>query len=114
MMRRVVLVVLAMLGCAAPVRAADPASEAIWKQYWMAIDAHKQCNTVDFSQAQYDAMVHVIDQKIHSDLGAGIRHKLMSDASSEVVDLTFKYRCENPQVMDLLALYNRDLAPAVQ
>jgi hypothetical protein len=114
MMRYVVLVALALIGfAAASARADDPANEAVWKQYWMAIDAQKQCNNVAFSQAQYDAMVHVINQKIRFDLGAGIRHDLMSDASSEVSDLTFKYGCKSPQVMDLLALYNRDLAPVV-
>jgi len=114
MIRPAILAALVLIGSAAAGRADDPNNEAIWKKYWLAIDVQKQCNNVAFSQAQYDAMVHVINQKISYDLGAGVRLQLMSDASSEAYDLTFKYGCNSQQVMDLLALYNRDLAPVVQ
>jgi hypothetical protein len=117
MTRAVIVLALTLTGIAGVAslaRADDPANEAIWKRYWMAIDAQRQCNNVDFSQGQYDAMVHVINQKINFDLGAGIRHQLMSDANSEVQDMAFKYGCHSPQLTDLLNLYNSDLAPVVQ
>ncbi len=116
MIRRFALIGLVLAGAAgiAAARADDEAMEPVWKRYWMAIEAEKQCNNVDFSQAQYDAMVHVINMKVNYGIGAGRRHQLMSDAKSEVYDLAFKYGCNSPELTNLLALYRSELAPVVK
>jgi hypothetical protein len=114
MNRRFALIALAalgLIGTATAVRADDPVNEAIWKKYWMAIEAEKSCKNTAFSQGQYDAMVHVINQRINFDLGAGVRRGLMGDAKTQVQDMTFKYGCSDPRVQELLALYETDLFP---
>ena len=80
----------------------------------MAIEVEKNCNNVAFSQEQYNAMTKVIDTRINYDLGAGVRHQLIADAKTEAHDLTFKYSCKDPRAVDLLALYNAELAPVAQ
>jgi hypothetical protein len=108
------LILAGAFGLPAAARADEAANQALWKRYWMAIYAEEQCNNVAFSQAQYDAMVHVINQKIGYSVGAGDRTMIMSDAKSEVFDLAFKYGCNGSDVADLLNLYNKDLAPVVK
>ena len=103
---------IAAVPCAA--RADDAANEAIWKRYWMAIDAQRQCSSVEFNQAQLDAMVHVIDRKVNYEIGAGRGHQLMNEASAAVSDMAFKYGCKGPELGELLTLFNNDLAPALR
>ena len=117
MIRRIAFIALALLGIAgtsAAARADDATSQAIWKRYWMAIEVERNCNNVAFSQDQYNAMTKVIDTRINYDLGAGVRHQLIADAKTEAHDLTFKYSCKDPRAVDLLALYNAELAPVAQ
>ena len=114
MIRRLAIVAFAMSGLVAVssvARADEVASEAIWKRYWMAIEVQKICHNTAFSQSQYDNMVHLIDQRINYDLGAGVRHELMADAKTDAFDLTFKYGCSSPDTRNYLALFNSDLAP---
>jgi hypothetical protein len=117
MIHRFAFIALALLGfagSAAGARAEDATSQAIWKRYWMAIEVERNCNNLAFSQDQYNAITHVIDQKINYDLGAGVRHQLIADAKTDAHDLTFKYGCKDPRAVDLLALYNTELAPVAQ
>ena len=117
MSRRFALVALALVslaGTSAAARADDATSQAIWKRYWLAIEVEKNCNNTAFSQGQYDAMTKVINLRIDYDLGAGVRHQLIADAKTEAHDLTFKYSCKDPRAVDLLALYNTELAPVAQ
>jgi hypothetical protein len=117
MIRRFAFVALTLAGLAGAAVAAhadDATSQAIWKRYWMAIEVERNCNNVAFSQGQYDAMTQVINRRIDYDLGAGVRHELIADAKTEAHDLTFKYSCKDPRAVDLLALYNTDLAPVAQ
>ena len=116
MIRRLAIVAFAMFGLVAlgsAARADEAASQAIWKRYWMAIEVQKICHNTAFSQSQYDNMVHLIDQRINYDLGAGVRHELMADAKTDAFDLTFKYGCSSPDSRNYLALYNSELAPVV-
>jgi hypothetical protein len=117
MIRRFALIALALLGLAgasAAARADDATSQAIWKRYWTAIEVEKNCSNVAFTQSQYDAMTKVINLRIDYDLGAGVRHQLIADAKTDAHDLTFKYSCKDPRAVDLLALYNAELAPVAQ
>jgi hypothetical protein len=117
MIRRFAFIALALVGFAGTSAAAladDATSQAIWKRYWTAIEVEKACNNVAFSQGQYDAMTKVINLRSDYDLGAGVRHQLIADAKNEAHDLTFKYSCKDPRAVDLLALYNTDLAPVAQ
>ena len=114
MIRRFAIVAFALLafaGMSTAARADEATSEVIWKRYWMAIEVQKICHNTAFSQSQYDNMVHLIDQRINYDLGAGVRHELMADAKTDAFDLTFKYGCSSPDSQNYLALYNSDLAP---
>ena len=114
MIRRLAIVAFAMFGLVAlgsAARADEAASQAIWKRYWMAIEVQKICHNTAFSQSQYDNMVHLINQRINYDLGAGVRHQLMNDAKTDAFDLTFKYGCSSPDSQNYLALYNSNLAP---
>jgi len=118
MTRRSAVVAFAMFGAMftlvamnSAARADEATSEAVWKRYWMAIEVQKICNNAAFSQSQYDNMVHLIDQRINYDLGAGVRHELMADAKTDAFDLTFKYGCSSPDSRNYLALVNSDLAP---
>jgi hypothetical protein len=117
MIRRFAFIALTLVGFAgtfAAARADDVTSQAIWKRYWMAIEVEKNCNNVAFSQGQYDAMTKVINLRIDYELGAGVRHQLIADAKTDAHDLTFKYSCKDPRAVDLLALYNTELAPVAQ
>ena len=113
MIHRIASAAVALLALSGAARADNPDHEAIWKRYWLAIYTYQRCNEVDFSQAQYDAMVHVINQKVQHDLGAGVRTMLMSDAKSEARDLTFRYGCNSPEAAVPLTFYKSDLAPVV-
>jgi hypothetical protein len=114
MIGRFAIVAFAMfsfVGMSTAVRADEATSEVVWKRYWMAIEVQKICHNTGFSQSQYDNMVHLINQRINYDLGAGVRHQLMNDAKTDAFDLTFKYGCSSPDSQNYLALYNSDLAP---
>ena len=108
------LVVAATAGISCAARADDAANEAIWKRYWMAIDAQRQCTGAAFTQAQLDAMVQVIDRKVNYEVGAGRGHLLMNEASAAVSDMAFKYGCKGPELGELLTLFENDLAPALR
>ena len=113
---RLALVALTLTGgtwLATAARADDPAMEAVWKRYWMAIAAEGQCENRAFSPPEYDAMTHVINTKVNYGLGAGPRTHLIDDAKSDVQDRVFKYGCHDQQIGDLLALYHNELAPAI-
>jgi hypothetical protein len=115
MIRRFAFVALALLGLAgasAAARADDATASAIWKRYWTAIEVQKNCNNVAFTQSQYDAMTQVINMRINNELGAGVRQQLIAEAKTDAHDLTFKYSCKDPRAVDLLALYNAELAPS--
>ena len=117
MARRFVFVALELIslaGASAAARADDATSQVTWKRYWTAIEVEKNCNNVAFSQGQYDAMASVIKTRIDYDLGAGVRTQLIADAKTDAHDLTFKYSCKDPRAIDLLALYNTDLAPVAR
>ena len=117
MTRRFVFIALGLITLAGAYTAAqadDASSQATWKRYWTAIEVEKNCNKVAFSQGQYDAMAKAISTRLDFDLGAGVRHQLIADAKSDAHDLTFKYSCKDPRAVELLALYNTDLAPVAQ
>ena len=108
------LVAVGTAGMLCAARADDVANEAVWKRYWTAIDAQRQCGNVALTQAQLDAMVHVIDRKVNYQVGAGRGHQLMNEASAAVSDLAFKHGCKSPELGELLVLFNNDLAPALR
>ena len=91
----------------------DAAMEPVWKRYWMAIAAEGQCENRKFTGSEYDAMTHVINKKVHYEIGAGPRTHLIDDAKSDVWDRVFKYGCQDQEIVDLLALYHNELEPAL-
>jgi hypothetical protein len=118
--RRVVLAALffsVLISMAPAVRAATPqdaAMEPVWLRYWMAIAAVSQCEDVKFTGPQYDAMTHVINQRVGHAIDAGRRTHLIDDAKSMMFDLVFKYGCNSPEVGPYLQLFHAELAPALR
>ena len=114
--RHVALLALSLTGAVwltGLAHADDAAMEPIWKHYWMAIAAERQCESRTFTGPEYDAMTHVINLKVSHQIGAGRRNALIDDAKSDVWDRVFKYGCQDQQIADLLALYHKDLEPAL-
>jgi len=109
------VVVALLAGVSAPARAdaKDDAMQPVWLNYWEAISAAQQCEDRKFSGADYDAMVHVINGKVDSAIGAGPRNHLITVAKDNVSDRVVKYGCHDSQVGDLLALFHNELQPAL-
>lgn len=94
-----------------PLRA-ESAAEALYGRYHQAIEVAKLCRGVDFDQGDIDRMAAVIHEKIGHDLGAK-RLKLLTQGQREGRALVETAGCESPEALDLLALYDQDLAAAV-
>ena len=109
--------VAAALGMATSVasvaRADDAAMEPVWEHYWMAVAAANQCENWQFSQPQYDAMTHVINQRVNYEIGAGPRTHLIDDAKEAVRDRAFKYGCNDQEIVGLLAVFHNELEPVI-
>lgn len=99
---------------AAPVRADDAAAEATYTNYHRAIVAAESCEKMEFSQADHEKMAGVIDEAIHYAIGAGRRLTLIEQVKSETRKLIDDKGCGEASVQDALALFHRDLEPALQ
>ena len=91
----------------------DAAMEPVWTHYWMAVAAANQCENWTFNQAQYDAMTHVINQRVNYEIGAGPRTHLIDDAKEAVRDRAFKYGCNDQQITAMLAVFHNELEPVI-
>ena len=92
---------------------AQTANEETYSRYHQAIEAARLCRDLTFDQAQMDRMSAVISAAIGNDIGAK-RLSLLSQAKRDARDLVDKKGCQSPEVQQLLALYDSDLAPVVQ
>lgn len=82
--------------------------------YQQAIVAQQSCTRTQFTQDQYNRLDQRIAQLIGEEFGAARSLSVVQDAKGEMLR-TIAYRggCANPKVVEALALFQRDLAPAV-
>ena len=96
----------------ASVARADEASEALYSRYHQAIEAAKQCRKLDFSDEAQARMGGVINAKIKHRIGAK-RLSLLTAAQRDARALIKTQGCAGNEMSALLALFDRDLAPAL-
>ena len=95
-----------------PALAGEAEAEALYGRYHQAIEAAKQCRKLSFEQPQHSAMAGVIHAKINHKIGAK-RLSLLTEAQREARALIDSEGCQGPGVSALLALFDSDLAPAL-
>jgi hypothetical protein len=108
------LVAAAFVGAGAfTVHAAD-APEDTYLRYHRAIVAAEQCAHQKFGTPEHERLNTYIDGKLTTALSAGRKLTLIEQAKTEVGDLVEKKGCGDPDVADLLALYDEELAPVLR
>jgi hypothetical protein len=85
--------------------------EDTYLRYHRAIVAAEQCAHQKFGTPEQSRFATYIDGKLGTDLSAGRKLTLIEQAKTEVGDLVEKKGCGDPDVADLLALYDAELAP---
>jgi hypothetical protein len=95
------------------VHAAD-APEDTYLRYHRAIVAAEQCAHQKFGTPEHERFDSYIEGKLATGLSAGRKLTLIEQAKSEVGDLVEKKGCGDPDVADLLALYDEELAPLLR
>jgi hypothetical protein len=94
-------------------RAMDEAeAEAVYGRYHQAIEAAVKCRGLEFDQPAHSAMAGVIHARIEHKIGAK-RLSLLTAAQRAARDLIDAQGCAGPDVGELLALFDSDLAPAL-
>lgn len=93
--------------------AEDSPIEAKYRAYQEALDAVKRCRKIVFSPTEHNAIGEEINFRIEGQIGAGRRLTIIEEAKRRMYDLTFKRGCDNAEVVELLALFDSDLAPAL-
>ncbi|MCG8354906.1 MAG: hypothetical protein MI920_04985 [Kiloniellales bacterium] len=97
----------------APVLADDSEAEATYSRYHRSIEAAKLCRKMSFDQDAHSRMAGVIHARIEHKIGAK-RLRLLTAAQREAKDMVKKQGCDGAEVMELLALFDSDLAPVLQ
>ena len=93
--------------------AEDTPMEAKFRLYHEAINSVERCRNTTFTEAQHVAMGEEINILIEGRIGAGRRLTIVEEAKRRMHDVIFRGRCEDPQVVERLALFDADLAPAL-
>lgn len=107
------LAVAAVAFAAGSALAEDTPMEAKYRAYQEALDAVKRCRKTEFTPAQHNAIGEEINVQIEGEVGAGRRLTIIEEAKRRMYDLTFKRGCDDSEVMERLALFDSDLAPAL-
>ena len=113
---RQVVLASAMAMCVAGGGAAlagDAEAEALYGRYHQAIEAAKLCRDMSFDQDAHSRMATVIHAKIDHKIGAK-RLKLLTAAQRDAQALVNAEGCDGAGPSELLALFDADLAPALQ
>lgn len=92
--------------------AADSAAEQLYSRYHQAIEVARLCRGITFDQGDIDRMAGVIHDRIGHDIGAK-RLPLLTAGQRAGQELVKAKGCDSPEAGELLALYDADLAPAV-
>lgn len=107
------LVAAAIPGVTATARAEDPAEET-YVHYRKAIHAAERCRLdFPFGSAEQSRMTGYIDAKVDHAISAGRRLTLIETAKSDVNKLVDEHGCGH-DVADLLAVYDKELAPLLK
>ena len=104
---------LAMLWAGAAA-ADDTAMEAKYRAYQEAIQATQRCEKREFTPAEHNALGEEINFQVDGAIGPGKRLTIIEDAKKHINDVIFRRGCEDPEVAERLALFNSDLAPALE
>lgn len=103
----------AIPGVTAAARAEDPA-EARYVHYRKVIHAAERCRLdFPFGTPEQSRMAGYIDAKVDHAISAGRRLTLIEKAKSDVNKLVDKHGCGH-DVADLLAVYDKELAPLLK
>ena len=94
--------------------AEDTEMEAKYRAYQEAIRATERCEKREFTPAEQNALGEEINFQVDGAIGAGKRLTIVEDAKKHINDLIFRRGCEDPEVAERLALFNSDLAPALE
>jgi hypothetical protein len=104
---------------------AAASDEAMFMRYHQAIYAASKCD--DLALYQYSpqdpnrpsiqdlhvTMASVIDSKVGESIGAGNKLSMIEQAKRDADDLIADTGCDSPEVADLRALFQTELAPAL-
>lgn len=109
-----VLALSATLAAAPAGAQSAPANEheALYARYHQAAELARICRDLEFDQADIDRMAAVINGKVAGDIGAK-RLPLLTQAQRDARALAESPGCGSAAAQDLLALYDADLAGAV-
>ena len=86
--------------------------EALYARYHEAAELARICRDLAFDQADIDRMAAVINGKVAGDIGAK-RLPLLTAAQRDARALAENPGCASAEAQELLALYDADLAGAV-
>lgn len=92
---------------------AQTMSDEEFAKYHGAIRAYELCNDVTFDQDDYQSLEQAIAERTMPDMSVGESLSTIEAAQAEAFDMVFKLRCDSPEVSELLALFESDLASAV-
>ena len=91
----------------------DSEAEATYSRYHRAIEAAKVCRKLTFDQDAHSRMAGVIHARIEHKIGAK-RLRLLTAAQREARGMVKAQGCEGAEVAELLALFDSELAPALE
>ena len=94
--------------------AEDTEMEAKYRAYQEAIQATQRCEKREFTPAEHNALGEEINFQVNGGIGPGKRLTIVEDAKDRMHDLIFRRGCEDPEVAERLALFDSDLAPALE
>lgn len=92
---------------------ADEAVEEVYSEYQRSIEVARKCRKLAFDQDQELAMGAVINAKTKGAIGAK-RLSLLTKAQRDARSLIKRNGCDGAEPKRLLALFDRDLAPALE
>ncbi len=95
------------LGASQASAAKAPAEEE-FSRYQQAIEVTKQCREIGFSDAEYERMGEIINQKIEHQVGAK-RLSLLLAAQKDARKLVEARGCNSNQANDLMKIYDNEL-----
>ena len=114
MIKRLCLIAAATVLWTGGVAADDTEMEAKYRAYQEAIQATERCEKREFTPAEQNALGEEINFQVDGAIGAGKRLTIVEDAKKRINDVIFRRGCEDPEVAERLALFNSDLAPALE
>lgn len=106
--------IIALLVAAAPAAMAQDAVEAIYLSYHRAIRLVALCDDRKFDQAEHSAMARVIDERVERGIDGGRRLMLIEQAKTEARELMDRKGCDSAEGIEVRALFERDLATALE